>query len=178
VRALGHRVVLRPEIQCTHLKRWTLRGVITGDFRDRGVPWTRMLIQQGLATKSRTLNLRTVEKLNTILIWVSVLLIVAAGLLRSTHLAVGAAGTFALVLLLNNALYRFFIKTRGILFALAVVPLHTIYYITNGFAVLYGWTLHHLFGEPMPDATTQAYAEVGVDMWPPVPSKKPEAPQR
>jgi glycosyltransferase involved in cell wall biosynthesis len=178
VRALGHRVVLRPEIQCTHLKRWTLRGVITGDFRDRGVPWTRMLIQQGLATKSRTLNLRTVEKLNTILIWVSVLLIVAAGVLRSTRFALGAAVTFALVLLLNNALYRFFIRTRGILFALAVVPLHTIYYITNGFAVLYGWTLHHLFGEPMPDATTQAYAEVGVDMWPPVPSKKPEARQR
>jgi hypothetical protein len=30
----------------------------------------------------------------------------------------------------------------------------------------------------MPDATTQAYAEVGVDMWPPVPAKKPEAGQR
>ena len=105
-------------------------------------------------------------------------MIVAAGVLRSSQFALGAAGTFAVVLLLNHALYRFFLKTRGILFALAVVPLHTLYYITNGFAVLYGWTLHHLIGEPMPDATTQAYAEVGVDMWPPVPSKKPEARQR
>jgi glycosyltransferase involved in cell wall biosynthesis len=178
VRALGHRIVLRPEIQCTHLKRWTLRGVITGDFRDRGVPWTRMLIQQGLATKSRTLNLRTVEKLNTILIWISLLLLVSAAIWRSWPLVAWAGGTFAAVLVLNHALYRFFAKTRGVLFAIAVIPLHTLYYVTNGFAVLYGWALHHLFGDPMPDATTQAYAEVGVEMWPPVPSKKPEAGQR
>ena len=65
-------------------------------------------------------------------------------------------------------------RTRGVLFAIAVLPLHTLYYLNNGFAVLYGWALHHLFGDPMPDATTQAYAEVGLDMWPPVPSKKPD----
>ena len=177
VRALGHRIVLRPEIQCTHLKRWTLRGVITGDFRDRGVPWTRMLIQQGLATKTRTLNLRTVEKLNTVLIWLALFTTIAAGVFRTWKLLALAGAAFALVILINRSLYGFFIRTRGLFFALAVLPLHTLYYINNGVAVLYGWTLHHLFGEPMPDATTQAYAEVGVDMWPPVPSKKPEAPR-
>jgi glycosyltransferase involved in cell wall biosynthesis len=178
VRELGHLIVLRPEIQCTHLKRWTFRGVVTGDFRDRGVPWTRMLIQQGLATKSRTLNLRTVEKLNTILIWASLGALIAAAVLWSRELAMLSALAFILVLMLNHSLYRFFLRTRGVLFALAVIPLHTLYYITNGFAVMYGWTLHHLFGEPMPDATTQAYAEIGVDMWPPVPARKPEAGQR
>jgi glycosyltransferase involved in cell wall biosynthesis len=178
VRALGYRIVLRPEIQCRHLKRWTLRGVMTGDFRDRGVPWTRMLIQQGLATKARTLNLRTVEKLNTVLVWLSLLLVVAAFVWRSWLVAAWAGVAFAIVLAFNRALYAFFFKTRGLAFAIAVIPLHTLYYINNGFAVLYGWTLHHLFGDPMPDATTQAYAEVGVDMWPPVPAKKPEAGQR
>lgn len=175
VRALGHRILLRPEIQCTHLKRWTLRGVLTGDFRDRGVPWTRMLIQQGLATKARTLNLRTVEKLNTVLVWVSILSLVGAAIWRSRLPAIGAGVAFAIVIFLNRGLYGFFARTRGIVFAVAVVPLHTLYYVNNGFAVVYGWALHHLFGEPMPDATTQAYAEIGVDMWPPVPSKKPEA---
>lgn len=178
VRALGHRILLRPEIQCTHLKRWTLRSVLTGDFRDRGVPWTRMLIQQGLATKTSTLNLRTVEKLNTVLIWLSLLLGVTSALWRSRVVGISAAAAFAIVILLNRALYSFFARTRGILFAVLVVPLHTIYYINNGFAVIYGWALHHLFGEPMPDATTQAYAEVGLDVWPPVPAKKPEAGQR
>ena len=175
VRALGHRIVLRPEIQCTHLKRWTLRSVLTGDFRDRGVPWTRMLIQQGLATKSRTLNLRTVEKLNTALIWLCLLLVLGAAIARSWTLAALGGVAFAMVLGLNRSLYLFFARTRGLLFALTAIPLHTLYYINNGVAVVFGWALHHLFGEPMPDATTQAYAEVGVDMWPPVPAKKPEA---
>jgi hypothetical protein len=89
-----------------------------------------------------------------------------------------AGAAFAVVIVLNRGLYGFFARTRGIAFAIAVVPLHTLYYVNNGFAVLYGWALHHLFGEPMPDATTQAYAEIGVDMWPPVPSKKPEAGKR
>ena len=93
VRALGHRILLRPEIQCTHLKRWTLRGFVTGDFRDRGVPWTRMLIQQGLATKSRTLNLRTVEKLNTVLVWLSMVSLLGAAIWRSWQLCdVGGRG--------------------------------------------------------------------------------------
>jgi hypothetical protein len=173
VRALGHRILLRPEIQCTHLKRWTLRGFVTGDFRDRGVPWTRMLIQQGMATKSRTLNLRTVEKLNTVLVWLSMAALLAGAVWRSWTPVAGAGVLFLLVLVLNRGLYSFFVRTRGVFFAIAVLPLHTLYYINNGFAVLYGWSLHHLFGEPMPDATTQAYAEVGVDMWPPVPTKKP-----
>lgn len=178
VRAIGHRIVLRPEIQCTHLKRWTLRRVVTGDFRDRGVPWTRMLIQQGLATKSNTLNLRTIEKINTLLIGMALLLALVAVAVRS-WVPLGAAGAaFAAVVALNHAMYAFFARSRGLLFALAVVPLHTLYYINNGFALGYGWLLHHLFGDPSPDATTQAYAEVGVEMWPPVPSKKPEATQR
>ena len=174
VRALGHRIVLRPEIQCTHLKRWTLRGVVTGDFRDRGVPWTRMLIQRGVATKSRTLNLRTVEKLNTVLVWLSFVLLLASAIIRSWAPVPWAAASFVTVLVLNRGLYGFFVRTRGFWFACAVLPLHTLYYLNNGFAVLFGWALHHLFGEPMPDATTQAYAEVGVEMWPPVPAKKPE----
>lgn len=174
VRRLGYRIVLRPEIQCKHLKRWTLRGVVTGDFRDRGVPWTRMLIQNGLATKTRTLNLRTVEKLNTVLVWLALGLVGVALLWRSWPAAAVAAGCLSIVIWLNRALYGFFVRTRGLWFAVAVIPLHTLYYVNNGFAVLYGWTLHHLFGEPMPDATTQAYAEVGVDMWPPVPAKKPD----
>jgi hypothetical protein len=137
-----------------------------------------MLIQEGLATKARTLNLRTVEKLNTALIWLSLLLALSAAIARSWELVGFAAAAFAMVLGLNRSLYLFFVRTRGVLFALTVIPLHTLYYINNGVAVVYGWALHHLFGEPMPDATTQAYAEVGVEMWPPVPAKKPEAGQR
>ena len=48
----------RPEIQATHLKKWTLAGVIRTDLRDRGIPWARLLAQRGTVLSSKTLNLR------------------------------------------------------------------------------------------------------------------------
>ncbi|HUQ84452.1 MAG TPA: glycosyltransferase family 2 protein [Gemmatimonadaceae bacterium] len=171
LRALGHRIVLRPDIQCAHMKRWRLRDVIKADFNDRGVPWTRLLIQMGAMTKSTTLNLATVEKLNTVLLAVAVGLLMLAAALRSVNIAIGAIAALAFVVLVNRPLYVFFARERGFFFALGVIPLHMIYYLNNGFAVIYGWLLHHVFGEPAPDALTQAYSEVGAQMWPPVPSK-------
>jgi len=50
VRALGHRILLRPEIQCTHLKRWTLRSMVSTDFFRRGVPWASLLLRERTAT--------------------------------------------------------------------------------------------------------------------------------
>ena len=171
VRALGHRIVLRPEILCAHMKRWRLRDVIKADFNDRGVPWTRLLIQMGAMTRTTTLNLATVEKINTVLLAVAAALLVLAVVIRSSAIALGAAAALAFVVLVNRPLYAFFMRERGFLFALGVIPLHMIYYLNNGLAVIYGWLLHHVFGEPAPDALTQAYAEVGAQMWPPVPSK-------
>lgn len=171
VRSLGHRILLRPDIQCSHLKRWRLRDVIKADFQDRGVPWTRLLFQLRAMTRTTTLNLANVEKLNTALLWLSVGLLIAAAIRPSDALAVAGLGALGFVLAVNIPLYAFFRRERGVLFALGVIPLHMLYYLNNGLAVVYGWLVHHSVGEPAPDALTQAYAEVGVQMWPPVRSK-------
>jgi len=34
---------LVPEVQATHLKRWTLAGWLASDLRDRAVPWARLV---------------------------------------------------------------------------------------------------------------------------------------
>ena len=171
VRDLGHRILLRPEIQVTHLKRWTLRGVLAGDLRNRGVPWMRLLIQRNETVSSGTLNLRLTEKVCTILTWSALLYFGVAAALGERHLAVGAALALGIVVAVNARLYAFFARTRGVAFALAAIPLHLLYYLNNGVAVLYGWTLHHVVGEPTPAPIVEAYAEVGVQMWPPVPNK-------
>jgi hypothetical protein len=153
------------------MKRWRLRDVIRGDFKDRGVPWTRLLIQLRAMTRTTTLNLANIEKLNTVLLWVAVGLLVAAVISRSSELANTALATIAIVVVVNIPLYAFFRRERGLLFALGVIPLHMLYYLNNGLAVAYGWLVHQTVGEPAPDALTQAYAEVGVQMWPPVRSR-------
>jgi GT2 family glycosyltransferase len=40
----GRAVRLEPSIQCTHLKRWTLRSMVKADLLYRALPWSRMLL--------------------------------------------------------------------------------------------------------------------------------------
>ncbi len=58
----GHRIALQKDIQVTHLKRWTLWGMIRTDVRDRGVPWTRLVLASGGAPDD--LNLRRSQRLS------------------------------------------------------------------------------------------------------------------
>lgn len=175
IRAHGHRILLCPEIQGTHLKRWTLRGVITTDLKDRGVPWMRLLVQQGNASKNDVLNVRLIEKINTVLVWVTLLCFGAAAFTGFWPWALGGLAILAWVVLTNRAMYRFFIG-RGWQLALAAVPLHLMYYFLNGISAAMGIVLHHLIGEPQPPASVQAFAEVGVETWPPIPSRVKSSP--
>jgi GT2 family glycosyltransferase len=44
--AAGRRIVIRPDMQATHLKRWSLLGIIRSDVLDRAIPWTRVIHRQ------------------------------------------------------------------------------------------------------------------------------------
>jgi GT2 family glycosyltransferase len=43
LRASGHRIRLLKDMQCTHLKRWTLRNMVSTDIFLRGAPWVELL---------------------------------------------------------------------------------------------------------------------------------------
>jgi hypothetical protein len=70
---------------------------------------------------------------------------------------------------LNLSAHRFFVRTRGISFAIAVAPLHLLMQAISGLGLCVGWLLRDAVGDRAPDAATQAYSEVGVETWPPVP---------
>jgi hypothetical protein len=84
-----------------------------------------------------------------------------------------AAAKVAIVLLgaigLNLPAHLFFARTRGINFAIAVAPLHLQMQAISGLGLCAGWVLRNVVGDCAPDAAVQAYAEVGVETWPPVP---------
>jgi GT2 family glycosyltransferase len=171
IRRLGWRILLRPDIQATHLKRWTLRGVLRTDLRDRGIPWARLLRHRGTALTSGSLNLRWTEKLNTVLVWLGLIAVVAALVLRDVRVALAGLGCLALATLISLPLLRFFARTRGVLFAMGVIPVHLVYYVLNGISFGLGLFLHELVGPPQQDPTIEAYAEIGVKRWPPVPAR-------
>ena len=53
--AAGCKIELDPLLQGTHLKAWSLRGMVETDFWARGVPWVELLLRQ--RSGSSTLNL-------------------------------------------------------------------------------------------------------------------------
>ena len=139
----GHRIVVRKDVLATHLKRWTLLGLLTADIRDRGVPWTELILREGRLPND--LNLQTSERLRALLaVGIAVL---AAGVLlggpipRPAWLAALAAALLAFVAW-NRDFYRFFATHRGIVFAARVVPLHILYYLYGILAFGIGTARH------------------------------------
>lgn len=64
-----------------------------------------------------------------------------------------------------------FARAGGAGYAAALTPLHLLARASYRFGRLCGWLLLHSVGEPRPDPSIEAYAEVGVETWPPVPSR-------
>ncbi|MCL4393394.1 MAG: glycosyltransferase [Chloroflexi bacterium] len=123
LRRAGHRVLLCPEIQVTHLKHWTLRSLLRADIVDRAIPWSRLLVGQGAVPAD--LNLDGRSRVSAVLAWVWALCLVAGVVWYPVW--VGAFVALAAVLLLNRDLYRFFARSGGALFALGATALHLFY---------------------------------------------------
>ncbi len=137
--AAGVPMLLRPEIQGKHLKRWTLRGGFVTDFRDRGVPWMELLLERKELAAAGPLNLRRREKFFTLLVPFACLTALAAVFLRSPGLGATAVAALLVVIAGNSALFHWFARVRGVPFALGIVPLRLAYYGLN--AVSAGWAL-------------------------------------
>ena len=172
VRDAGYRILLRPEIQGTHLKRWTLRGIVFTDVRDRGVPWMRLLLREGDRSRPMTLNLRPEEKLYTALVGVAGLMLVAAAVRGDPRWLLPVAACVLVVLAGNAPLLRWFARQRGFWFAVGVVPLRLLYYALNGVAAALGWFQHRLAREPAAPGADAPVRSPSADRPPPAESSR------
>jgi cellulose synthase/poly-beta-1,6-N-acetylglucosamine synthase-like glycosyltransferase len=144
VRARGHRILLQPDIQGTHLKRWTLASMVATDLFGRGVTWMRLHLEQGRRGRPGTLNLRLVEKAYTLLTGLGGAAMFVWGISREPFWLALAAACVSVVLLGNLPLFRWFARQRGLRFTLAVIPLRLLYYVLNAIAAPLGLVLHLL----------------------------------
>ncbi len=115
LRERGRRIWLVPEIQVTHLKRWTYWQVVRTDIRDRAIPWTQLII----ATRRLPgdLNLAPRNRFAAIAAWVAVFSLGASVAFRPALVVAFVAVLFVAVL--NAPLYSFFVRKRGLAFGLA-----------------------------------------------------------
>jgi hypothetical protein len=132
--ALGHRIVLRPEIQGKHIKPWTLHSMIVTDVWQRGIPWTRLLLTSKVRPAA-TLNLRPLEQVCTVLVVFGCFAL--AGWLWSgrTIWLAAAALAVAATLAINAPLLAWLARHRGWWFATRAMPLRVLYYGLNAVSV-------------------------------------------
>jgi GT2 family glycosyltransferase len=118
--AAGARIRLDPEIQGTHLKRWTLLGMLRTDFARRGIPWIGLLLRS--RTVPRHLNLGWRHRLSA-----AASLLALFALVRRRP-ALGAGALLALVGL-NRSLYALVLRRLGPGGAVAGLGVHVVHHL-------------------------------------------------
>ena len=152
----GHRILLMPEAQGLHLKRWSLRTMVSSDFRDRGIPWTRLLIERRQVPA--TLNLGWHHRLTALCV-VSGLALGVQG--RWLRLAVPAVG----MTVMNRRFYGTLRRRGGLPLAVAGLALHAVHHLTAVVAVPFGIAAHLRggHGPPIPFPLVTEYPGTTAD---------------
>lgn len=140
LRAAGYQIRLEKLLQVTHMKRWTARQVLITDVRDRAVPWSRLLVQDGTVTND--LNLQTTQRVSTGMAFLGL-----GGLFLTLFSSWGwlwAVTAVCLLMGLNLKFYRFLWHHRGLLFMLAAIPWHWFYFLYSGASFMAVLLMHRL----------------------------------
>ncbi len=138
--ARGVRIVLDRDLQVKHLKKWTLRSLITTDVFLRAIPWTLLWLEH--RQLPRGLNFAADQRVASL---------VAAALALITPVAIfrPAPWTWMLVAMLlcvafwlNRDLYRLFLRRGGPWFAVKGFLLQQFYYLYSLFSLAAGVAIY------------------------------------
>ncbi|MDJ0600207.1 MAG: glycosyltransferase family 2 protein [Crocosphaera sp.] len=140
LKAKEYRIRLCKNIYVKHLKRWTPYSLLRADFFYRALPWTELIHRDRNFVND--LNLQWSSRLSVIFIY-SLLIAVFASFLWPMLLIPAGLLIIALITL-NWSVYQFFIKKRGFLFTLQVLPWHWFYYFYSGLAFAIGTAKYRL----------------------------------
>ena len=142
----GGLIRLEKDLQVKHLKRWRLADMLATDLFRRAVPWTRLMLREGRIVND--LNVKTRDRISVLLAIVPLLALPAAW--RWPPALAIAAAAMVLLVASNAGLFRFFLRRRGVRFALAAVPSYWAYLLTCGLGFGLGLGRHllgrHLLG--------------------------------
>ena len=134
LKQVGYRILLSKKLQVKHLKRWDISGLLKSDFFDRALPWTELILRDHSFIND--LNLRFSSRLSVILTYV-LLATFIGGWWWSGFFAVASVSALSLFFI-NNPLYCFFFRKRGLWFMIRTIPWHWFYYFYSGLAFAIG----------------------------------------
>jgi hypothetical protein len=166
----GRSALLSSDLKVTYLKQWDT-SLICQEVWGRSKLLARSL---GYARMSALAPGDVVFTLGRGLTTASAFLgtlLLAAAFVPPPPVRAEIAMALVVLLLTNMNVHRFYQKARGVGFAAMSAPIHVLVQMVAATALCAGWSLRYLFGDVSPDAATQAYSEVGLEIWPPVPRR-------
>lgn len=144
LRDRGYRIMLDPQIQGTHLKRWTFGGMIRANFQHRGLPYARLLLERGQLLKTKGLSVGSSDKASTLIVALITMTIVFAAVFRDWRWLLGAILGFAAFVFVNRRLLGWLARARGQWFAVRAAVIHLVYHSTNVAAIGYSIINHSI----------------------------------
>lgn len=144
LREAGH-MRLDPDLQVTHLKRWTLRSVIDTDIRCRAIPWARLILETGELPND--LNLGMAERVAAA--FAPLALVAPFAALWAAATAHWGIGALALAVLgvsaaLHRNMLRELARIRGAAFAVGAVAFHQVHLTYSAVTMAVCTALHLL----------------------------------
>ena len=156
MRDKGYRIVLDPKIQGTHLKRWTFGGMIDANFRHRGLPYSRLLLERRQLLNTQGLSVGSADKASTVLVGLIAIPVLLAVLFRDLRWVVAALIGFTAFVSVNRRLIGWFAEKRGYWFAVRAAVMHLVYHATNVAALGYSVVRHAVRPRAERNATSGA----------------------
>src|SRR5262249_34110370 len=146
---LGYRLMLRhanvkldPQLQVKHLKRWTLKNLLTTDFRVRAIPLASLWLNYGYLPKD--LNFGISQRVALVM---AIALVVTAPLsISRPELLWVVALCLAGAIWVNRDLYRLFLRRGGLRLMVGGFFLQELYYLYGLAGIAVGVALHLLGG--------------------------------
>ncbi|MGD9852421.1 MAG: glycosyltransferase family 2 protein [Nitrospirales bacterium] len=134
----GYEIHLCKDLTVKHLKHWGIASMLKADFFYRAIPWTELILRDRMFVND--LNLRHSQRICVALVYG--LIGASLGGLWWDPLFSVAIIIMVVLLGINAPLYNFFLKKRGLRFALQSIPWHWLYYLYSGFAFAIGFVRH------------------------------------
>lgn len=153
----GNSIRLCKSLQVKHWKRWTVVSMLQADFFQRALPWTQLIHRDGGLVND--LNIGISGRVSVMLTY-GLLIALLLSPWRPL-LLVGAAVMGLMLFILNVRLYRFFLKKRGLGFAVLSIPWHWLYFLYGGAAFAIGTLCHLVYrdrglGKPASPLTSES----------------------
>lgn len=135
LKSKNYRILLTKNLTVKHLKHYSFLNLLKSDLFDRAIPWTVLMLSNKQYT--RDLNLKPAYKLSAM----SLILLIICGLLsiKSVWFMLGIPILLFFFFLMNSDFYNFFLKKKGPLFVLNVIPLHFLYYLYSSLGFIIGY---------------------------------------